>query len=142
MNSLIRLNDVPSFPVWVKQKWFLDRGTIPHYRTYGWGKEALRQELVKAINSLSLPQLLRYEDRNSMWFSIESRVPFCNPEIARFALSLPEQYLISNNGTTKSVLRESLRGILPEPVITREKVGFATPQKNWLKLQGAWASDP
>ena len=73
-----------------------------------------------------------------MYFSIESRVPFCNPEIARFAFSLPEQYLVSDDGTTKAVLREALRGIVPEAIIVREKVGFATPQNEWLKLQIEW----
>ena len=43
--------------------------------------------------------LLRYEDRNSMAYSIESRVPFLTPQLARFVLSLPEAYLIDRDGT-------------------------------------------
>lgn len=129
----------PSFPKWVDQRWFREQGVVPHYRRYGRGKDALREESLAAIECLSLPQLLRYEDRNSMHYSIESRVPFCNPDIAQFALSLPDHYLIADNGITKSVLRESLRGIVPEKIIERPKIGFATPQGEWLKLQADWA---
>jgi asparagine synthase (glutamine-hydrolysing) len=138
INTLVSLIGTPSFPGWVNQRWFLDRGVTSHYRRYGRGKHALHDEAFFAVDCLSLPQLLRYEDRNSMHFSIESRVPFCNPDIACFAMSLPEHFLISNDGTTKSVLRESLKGIVPEPVLKREKVGFATSQKDWLKVQCNW----
>ncbi len=135
IDNLMRLTGTDSLPVWVNRQWLLERGGRPHYRRYGRGREAVRDELLASIEYISLPQLLRYEDRNSMCFSIESRVPFCNPEIVRFALSLPEHYLVSDDGTTKAVLREALRGIVPEAIITREKVGFATPQNEWLKLQ-------
>lgn len=139
VDAFLPLLGSPSFPAWVDQKWFREQGVVHHFRQYGRGKEALREESLATIERLSLPQLLRYEDRNSMHYSIESRVPFCNPEIARFSLSLPDHYLIADNGSTKSVLRESLRGIVPEQIIDRPKVGFATPQGEWLKLQADWA---
>lgn len=139
VNAFLPYLGSPSFPAWADQQWFKDQGVAPHFRSYGRGREALREESLAAIECLCLPQLLRYEDRNSMHYSIESRVPFCNPEIARFALSLPDHYLIADNGSTKSVLRESLRGIVPEQIIERPKIGFATPQGEWLKLQADWA---
>jgi asparagine synthase (glutamine-hydrolysing) len=69
-----------------------------------------------------------------MRWSIESRVPFLTPDLAEFALSLPESYLVSRNGETKSVLRRALRGIVPDAILQRrDKIGFATPEREWLR---------
>lgn len=84
------------------------------------------------LNS-NLPQLLRYEDRNSMRFSIESRVPFLNTELVEFILSLPANFKI-RNGYTKAVFREALKGVIPESVRQRrDKLGFPAPEIQWLK---------
>lgn len=88
--------------------------------------------LVDMVMQSNLPDLLRYEDRNSMAFSIESRVPFLEPELVHFALSLPAEYKI-HHGVTKHVLRESLKGHIPEEIRTRvDKLGFPAPEKTWL----------
>lgn len=84
------------------------------------------------LNS-NIPQLLRYEDRNSMRFSIESRVPFLNTELVDFILTLPASYRI-RNGYTKAVLREAFKGLIPEGVrVRRDKLGFPAPELQWLK---------
>jgi asparagine synthase (glutamine-hydrolysing) len=68
-----------------------------------------------------------------MRFSIESRVPFLTTKLADFLLSLPEEYLISQNGETKSVFRAAMRGIVPDEILDRkDKIGFSTPDKNLL----------
>jgi len=80
----------------------------------------------------TLPQLLRYEDRSSMAFSIEARVPFLDHEVVEFGLSLPDHLKISG-GWSKYALRQSLRGVLPDLVRTRKtKLGFAAPDQRWL----------
>lgn len=57
-----------------------------------------------------------------------------------FALSLPEEYLLAPTGETKRVLRSAVRGLVPDEVIDRrEKVGFETPENDWL--QGLDVSD-
>jgi asparagine synthase (glutamine-hydrolysing) len=90
-------------------------------------------ELAEAVMRRGLPALLRHGDRNAMRFSIESRVPFLTTDLADFLLTLPEQYLISQNGETKSVLRASMRGIVPDAILDRrDKIGFATPEREWL----------
>jgi asparagine synthase (glutamine-hydrolysing) len=90
----------------------------------------LRRELTGDI----LDRLLRYEDRNSMRWSIESRVPFLTTELSEFFLSLPEHYLISNSGQTKHVFREAMRGIVPDEILNRkDKIGFETPEHNLLR---------
>jgi asparagine synthase (glutamine-hydrolysing) len=89
--------------------------------------------LANSLQLAGLPQLLRHGDRNSMRFSVESRVPFLTIQTADLLLSLPEDYLISNKGETKSVFRAAMRGIVPDYVLDRkDKIGFETPEKIWL----------
>lgn len=79
-----------------------------------------------------LPVLLRYGDRNSMAHSREVRLPFCDHRLAELALSLPPGHLMGD-AQTKRLLRESMRGILPEPIRARwNKQGFRPPQEDWF----------
>jgi len=82
----------------------------------------------------SLPSLLQFEDRNSMAFSIESRVPFLDHRLVEFAFSLPDENKI-HKGETKYILRKSLNGLLPDAVANRrDKKGFVTPgEVKWLR---------
>lgn len=90
--------------------------------------------LKDSVSGNGLNSLLRHGDRSSMRHSLESRVPFLTIEMAEFLFSLPEDYLLSKNGTTKHILREALRGIVPEEVLDRkDKIGFEPPEKDWLK---------
>jgi len=96
------------------------------------GASGFKTKSLEDILYYSYPQLLRYEDRNSMAFSLESRVPFLDYRLVQFVLSLPSNYLI-RNGYTKAILRESMKGILPESIRARKsKLGFATPEKEWM----------
>ena len=97
----------------------------------------LMNTLRTALTGYGLNELLRHGDRNSMRWSVESRVPFLNPNIANFLLSLPEEYLISNNGETKHIFREAMRGIVPDQVLVRkDKIGFEAPEREWLFAAG------
>jgi asparagine synthase (glutamine-hydrolysing) len=85
------------------------------------------------ILGYGLLTLLRYEDRNSMAFSIEARVPFLDSEFAKFVCQLPLTQKI-RNGWSKVVLRNTMKGIIPELVrLRRPKLGFETPQDTWLR---------
>ena len=120
-------------------EWFASRGASPRQRGNGHGRDVLRKTLHDTLAETSLPMLLRYEDRNSMAHSIESRVPFLTTELAEFILSLPEEYLIAPDGTSKSVFRQAMRGVVPDAVLDRrDKVGFATPEKSWLTTLRPW----
>lgn len=80
---------------------------------------------------MGLPALLHYEDRNSMRWSIESRLPYLDPRLVELSFSLPEDSLVRGS-TTKVILRESVRSIVPQEITCRRlKIGFATPEKEW-----------
>jgi len=75
----------------------------------------------------SLPNLLHYEDSNSMAFSVESRVPFLDHRLVEFTFSLDNESKIFN-GVTKRILRDAMKGIIPDSVYHRkDKKGFVTP---------------
>ena len=85
--------------------------------------------LYLSVDYVGLPSLLRHEDRNSMNFSLESRVPFLTNDFAEFMFKLPDEFLVSNTGRTKSIFRDSMKGILPNQIIERkDKLGFETPE--------------
>ena len=84
------------------------------------------------IYSTNLPLLLRYEDKNSMRHSIETRLPFIDFKTLETALSINIKYKIKN-GWSKFILRKSINGILPNEVIWRKnKLGFNPPEKSWF----------
>jgi asparagine synthase (glutamine-hydrolysing) len=96
------------------------------------GGPPLRQELARQAFRTSLPHLCRYVDRNSMAHSVEARLPFLDPRVAEFALSLPPN-LVLRNGETKQVLRDALRGLVPDAILNRrDKVGYETPEESWF----------
>jgi len=83
-----------------------------------------------------------------MAFSIESRLPFLDYRVVEFLFSIPERFKI-RDGMTKYILRESMKGILPEEVRERTgKLGFPTPMDDWMRepemskyIQGIFSSD-
>ena len=76
--------------------------------------QRVKEALAYALTRRALPSLLRHGDRNSMAFSIESRVPFLSLPLVNFLLSLPEEYLISNDGETKFIFRKAMKDIVPK----------------------------
>lgn len=124
---------------WLHREWFQARGLgaadYPSDRT-------LSDTLIRDLTRDALPGLLRYEDRNSMAFSIESRVPFLTPQIADLVFRLPESYLISRDGTSKCVFRAAMRGLVPDAILDRrDKIGFGTPEREWLHVLRTWVDD-
>ena len=126
-------------PSWFNPKWIEEHGIETTSPSYTGRKEVLRESLYRDLTEFSLPHLLRYEDRNSMAFSIESRLPFLTPKLANFIFSLSEEYIIAPDGTTKAVFRKAMRGIVPDSILDRrDKIGFATPEKHWLIKLRPW----
>ncbi len=97
---------------------------------------SLQENLMRQLYREPLPALLRYEDHNSMAWSVESRTPFLDYKLVEFTMGLPERY-VYKNGIRKHILRESMHNIIPEAIENRrDKMGFVTPEELWLKEEG------
>ncbi|HEU4874651.1 MAG TPA: asparagine synthase-related protein, partial [Pyrinomonadaceae bacterium] len=79
-----------------------------------------------------LHELLMKQDQMSMATSIESRVPFLDHKLVEFTARMPDTMKL-RGGTTKYVLRESMKGVLPEKILTRSKMGFPVPIGSWFR---------
>ncbi|MDW8234613.1 MAG: asparagine synthase-related protein, partial [Roseiflexaceae bacterium] len=96
-------------------------------------QSSLDRHLRDAVVESSLPHLLRYEDRNSMAFSIESRVPFLDHRLVEFVFQ-QAPHLRIHHGWTKWVHRQAMEGLLPDAIAWRsDKVGFETPEVAWQR---------
>ncbi|MFK8068877.1 MAG: asparagine synthase (glutamine-hydrolyzing) [Gammaproteobacteria bacterium] len=89
------------------------------------------------LMSTQLPILLRYEDKNSMRHSVETRLPFLDFNLVNLACSINVQHKVSQ-GYMKYLLRKSVESILPASVVWRKtKYGFEAPTDLWLsKIRG------
>lgn len=89
-----------------------------------WRSNSLREALDHAMGPSGLGRLLLWEDKNSMRWGIEARVPFLDPSLVRMARSLPSERLI-RDGYGKAAFRAAMRGTVPDPILDRrDKVGF------------------
>lgn len=80
-----------------------------------------------------LEHLLKWEDRNSMAFSLESRVPYLDYRLVEKTLATDSDHII-HKGITKHILRQSMKDTVPEKIRMRmDKIGFDTPQGEWFR---------
>lgn len=95
--------------------------------------DSLKLAMYNYLSKYRLPSLLRYEDRNSMAFSLEARVPFLDHRLVEFVFSLPNTQIM-RNGVTKFVLRKAMEELIPEKIQKRtDKMGFVVPEDYWLQ---------
>ncbi len=101
---------------------------------WDWGQNKTMQQLLRnQVEETSMPHLLRYEDRNSMAFSVEARVPFIDHRLVEFAFAGGAPWRIQK-GWTKWILRQAMEGMAPDSIIWRKsKIGFETPEDEWLR---------
>ena len=93
----------------------------------------LSHVLWQQLTGDGLPALLRYEDRNSMAFGIEARVPFLDLPLVEFALRLPDRLKVARTRRKVALLR-AMDGIVPPSVLRRtDKIAFTPPQRRWLR---------
>ena len=110
-----------------------------------YGCRGIRDLQLNELKRDPLPTLLRYEDRNSMAFGLEARVPMLSVKLVDLSLSLPWHWKV-RDGWTKYALRHAMQDRLPEEVLWhRHKFGFEVPQKLWMERArpqiAAWLSD-
>lgn len=85
------------------------------------------------MTRFSLPVLLRYEDKNSMAFSREARVPFLDHRLVEYVAGLPLNLKL-RDGWTKYCLRRGAQNVVPKKILERkDKIGFATPEEEWFR---------
>lgn len=125
-----------------KQNYFLNPEVVNEYvRKGGMQSEqkvsrscSLNEALLKDFTNTRLKMYLKYEDRSSMWHSVEARTPFADDHtLAEYVFNIPGCYKI-HNGINKHLLREAARNYLPKEIRERkDKLGFVTPIDTWIK---------
>ena len=94
----------------------------------------MRNRMANELFAESIPVILHEDDLNAMYYSIENRSPFLDRHLFEFTASIPTRHLIQN-GRAKSVLRESMRGIVPDFILDNpRKVGFNAPLFGYLNV--------
>lgn len=112
------LAERPPTPDWVGQ--------------YASGCLDLRRLQALEVETTALPALLRYEDRNSMAFSIEARLPFLDYRLVEKSIALAPHFKM-RDGWTKWILRQAMSEVLPRDIAwRRNKIGFDAPTDLWL----------
>jgi asparagine synthase (glutamine-hydrolysing) len=92
-----------------------------------------RRLRARALTYDSLPQLLRYADRNAMAFSRETRLPFLDNDLVEFVSRLPDRALVGD-GWQKLILRQAGEALIPRQISWRaDKMGYAAPLDRWLR---------
>jgi len=87
---------------------------------------------IDMVERSNLPMLLRWEDRNSMAFSIEARVPFVDRKVIEAAIATPTGAKLEC-GVQKQVLRTAMRGLVPDQILDRkDKLGFLGSEELWM----------
>ncbi|HEV8677598.1 MAG TPA: asparagine synthase (glutamine-hydrolyzing) [Candidatus Paceibacterota bacterium] len=81
--------------------------------------------------SFLMDQVMAKVDRASMHYALETRAPFLNHPVVDYAFSLPYRFKQKGN-TSKYILKELMRGKLPDTVVSRKKKGFGIPLASWL----------
>jgi asparagine synthase (glutamine-hydrolysing) len=112
------LSELPPLPDW-----------IPLFASTSRDLRALQ---VLEVETTGLPSLLRYEDKNSMAYAIETRLPFLDYKLVERSIAL-EPGLKMKDGWTKYILRQAMGDVLPAEIAwRRNKIGFEAPTKIWL----------
>jgi asparagine synthase (glutamine-hydrolysing) len=93
---------------------------------------SLLNQLLYVDTKTYLQELLMKQDQMSMAASIESRVPFLDHKLVEFTARLPKRLKL-RGWTTKFVLRRSMKGLLPDAILNRAKMGFPVPVGRWFR---------
>lgn len=118
---------------WQLQPEFIQRNWERRWQPMTVDDNGLVGVLHQDLTSTNLPKLLRYEDRISMAFSLETRLPFLDYRLVDMVFQLPLTYRI-NKGWSKWILRRSMSNLLPAEICwRRNKLGFPTPETRWLE---------
>ncbi|MBM3461239.1 MAG: asparagine synthase (glutamine-hydrolyzing) [Armatimonadetes bacterium] len=133
---------------------FLDAESFADYLTRPWQApfherhftdSLLRNRMLNEMFHEAVPVILHEDDLNAMYYSIENRSPYLDRRLFDYCYAIPSRHLIQE-GRAKAVLRDAMRGIVPDPVLdNRRKVGFNAPILDFLDVSDpevrAWLVD-
>ncbi len=102
------------------------------------GDDVLNRQLYADLMIYLADDILVKVDRMSMATSLETRAPFLDVDVMELAFSMPGHLKI-RDGQRKWVLKQAMRGLLPDRILHRKKQGFSIPLKNWLRARAAAA---
>ncbi|MEZ5346278.1 MAG: asparagine synthase (glutamine-hydrolyzing) [Pyrinomonadaceae bacterium] len=126
-DSIRQIHDTDPFAL--QKRWFEENDAIE-----------LLDKILYCDTKTYLHELLMKQDQMSMAASIESRVPFLDHELVEYTSRMPVNMKIRGR-TTKWILREAMKGILPDEILTRPKMGFPVPIGNWLRNEFRYLLD-
>jgi asparagine synthase (glutamine-hydrolysing) len=115
-------------PSWLSEEW----KSIANKQIIDFSAVTLKELSIQEIKFSSIPYQLHSEDRNSMLFSIESRLPFLDHRLVEYIIGLPSDYKIKN-GYSKFILREAISELPEEIKYRKDKMGFVAPDGLWIK---------
>lgn len=102
----------------------------------------LQRQMRDELEWASIPRVLQIEHANAQAMGMRASFPFLTPEIAEFAGRLRTNLLLAENGTSKAVMREAARGLVPPSLSARgPRLGFVVPSQAWLEELQPWADD-
>lgn len=114
---------------------FLFEDWHEEFEEHDFGLPLLRNRMWNELFHESVPPILHEDDLNAMYFSIENRSPFLDRKLFEFSNRIPTRFMIQD-GKTKSVLRDAMKGIAPDAVMqNRRKVGFNAPIFDFLNVR-------
>ena len=96
--------------------------------------DVLNRQLYADLSVYLADDILVKVDRMAMASSLETRAPFLDADVMELAFSMAAHFKI-RNGERKWVLKQAMKGILPDAILTRKKEGFSIPMKNWLRRE-------
>lgn len=113
---------------------FLKKDWAEPFREHRYTDSLLRNRMLNEMFHEAVPVILHEDDLNAMYFSIENRSPYLDRQLFDFCFSIPSKHMIQN-AFAKSVLRDAMRGVMPEQVrANRRKVGFNAPIYSFLDV--------
>jgi asparagine synthase (glutamine-hydrolysing) len=113
---------------------YLTNGFDEGFAERHYTSDLLRNRMLNELFAEAVPVILHEDDLNAMYFSIENRSPFLDRDLFEHSLSIPTRHLVQD-GKAKAVLRESMRGIVPDRILdNRRKVGFNAPIHSLLDV--------
>jgi asparagine synthase (glutamine-hydrolysing) len=110
---------------------WMDRVLDPWFERFG-SRDFATQMMLVDLETYLPGDILTKVDRMSMAVSLEARVPLLDHHVVEFAMSLPSQLKL-HGGTGKMILRQAIKGLVPDSVLTKPKQGFAVPLPAWFR---------